>query len=133
MNLLGDSNLDWGQDLKLLADWQKKHPNTPIYLWYFGTADPHYYGMHYVNMPGSTAPPDNSGTAPRTIGEMSSRGVIAISATTLQWTYFQQRPEPQFRYWGGAVKALREHRGEAIDLLGGSIYIFGLTENPPKE
>ena len=71
--MLSDSNIDWGQDLKLLANWQKKHPDTPMYLWYFGTADPHYYGMHYINMPGSTAPADPSGKPPRTIAEMSPR------------------------------------------------------------
>src|SRR5205085_7860262 len=37
---LSDSNLDWGQDLRLLADWQKTHPDKLIYLSYFGTADP---------------------------------------------------------------------------------------------
>jgi hypothetical protein len=131
--LLSDSNLDWGQDLKLLADWQKKHPDTPMYLWYFGTADPHYYGLHYINMPGSTAPPDPSGKPPRTIAEMSPRGVIAISATMLQWTYYQQRPEPQLQYWGHACRTLREHKSEAITVLGGSIYIYSLDRDSPTE
>src|SRR5271154_2685323 len=51
-HLLGDSNLDWGQDLPLLSDWQHAHPRTPLYLSYFGLADPSYYGIRYTNLPG---------------------------------------------------------------------------------
>src|SRR5437764_10023808 len=32
--LLADSNLDWGQDLPLLATWQREHPATPMYVRY---------------------------------------------------------------------------------------------------
>lgn len=34
---LSDSNYDWGQGLRELADWQKKHPEAPLHLCYFGT------------------------------------------------------------------------------------------------
>ena len=50
--LLGDSNLDWGQDLKSLATWQQTHADTPLYLAYFGLADPHAYGIRYTPLPG---------------------------------------------------------------------------------
>jgi len=48
---LVDSSLDWGQDLPAL----KQHldhlaaasgPETPVYLSYFGSASPDYYGLH---------------------------------------------------------------------------------------
>jgi hypothetical protein len=36
---LSDSNYDWGQGLKELADWQKEHSDAKLDVWYFG-ADP---------------------------------------------------------------------------------------------
>jgi hypothetical protein len=47
ISLLSDSNLDWGQDLPLLSQWQKDHPDRTIILIYFGAADPAYYGIRY--------------------------------------------------------------------------------------
>ncbi len=38
-----DSNLDWGQDLKRLADWTKENNIENIHLDYFGWADASYY------------------------------------------------------------------------------------------
>ena len=40
VHLLGDSNLDWGQDLPLLAEWQKANPSKRLYVSYFGTRRP---------------------------------------------------------------------------------------------
>ena len=39
LRLLGDSNLDWGQDLPELARWQRDHPERELYLSYFGVAE----------------------------------------------------------------------------------------------
>ena len=41
-----DSNLDWGQDLKRLAAWQRAHGGG-LSLAYFGSADPRAYGLDY--------------------------------------------------------------------------------------
>src|SRR5206468_11204129 len=52
---LVDSNLDWGQDLKGLKRWadEKRLDAThPLYLSYFGTADPRYYQIPHINLPG---------------------------------------------------------------------------------
>jgi 4-amino-4-deoxy-L-arabinose transferase-like glycosyltransferase len=46
--LLSDSNLDWGQGLLALRDYQAQHPNETIYLDYFGTIDPKIYGIRYT-------------------------------------------------------------------------------------
>lgn len=43
--VLLDSNLDWGQDLKGLKKWLDDHAVQKIQLFYFGTADPKYYGI----------------------------------------------------------------------------------------
>jgi hypothetical protein len=42
-----DSSLDWGQDLPALKRWLDGHSpaGTPVYLSYFGTASPTWYGM----------------------------------------------------------------------------------------
>jgi hypothetical protein len=45
-----DSNLDWGQDLKKLRNWTRRHPGSPLCLSYFGRADPEYYGIHYKKL-----------------------------------------------------------------------------------
>ena len=52
LNLLGDSNIDWGQELPDLAKWQARNPDCTLYLGYFGFADPKTYGVHAVILPG---------------------------------------------------------------------------------
>jgi 4-amino-4-deoxy-L-arabinose transferase-like glycosyltransferase len=46
--LLSDSNLDWGQGLLALRDYQAQHPNETLHLAYFGTMDPKLYGIRYT-------------------------------------------------------------------------------------
>ena len=42
---LSDSNLDWGQDLKLLADYVPTVTDQDLYISYSGIGDPTYYGI----------------------------------------------------------------------------------------
>jgi hypothetical protein len=42
---LGDSNIDWGQDLHLLADYAGDLDDRPLFISYFGASDPGYYGL----------------------------------------------------------------------------------------
>jgi len=44
-----ESNVDWGQELPRLAVWQRAHmpPGEPLRLYYFGSAVPEVYGVHY--------------------------------------------------------------------------------------
>jgi hypothetical protein len=52
-----DSNLDWGQGLKPLALWLKQQRiNQPIYLCYFGQADPLYEGITFYPVVGGQVP-----------------------------------------------------------------------------
>ena len=46
-----DSNLDWGQDLKRLAQYAESRRIERLCLSYFGTADPEFYGIHYQPLP----------------------------------------------------------------------------------
>ena len=49
-DLLDDSNVDWGQDLKALPRVMRRHGVERVALWYFGKADPRYYGIDYRQM-----------------------------------------------------------------------------------
>ena len=50
---LVDSNLDWGQDLRNLKRWlREREIEEPINLCYFGMADPRFYQIRHVKMPG---------------------------------------------------------------------------------
>ncbi len=47
--LLDDSNIDWGQDLPALAEWQStRPPDEELRVRYFGTADGRAYGVRAV-------------------------------------------------------------------------------------
>ena len=108
LRLLSDSNLDWGQDLPLVADWQKRHPDRLIFLLYFGTAGPSHYGISYYKDSIESIYPNARQAA-------SKNMILAISATVLQGTYLS--PDQQKR-----MEQLR--RKHPLAVLGGSIYLF---------
>ena len=113
--LLGDSNLDWGQDLPQLARWRQQHPTERLYLAYYGGADPAAYGIDYINVSGGffLGPPPQAISAP---------GVIAVSATRLQGLYMDDDLRRQFA-------ELRAQPVREI-LPGGTIYVF---DYPPQQ
>ena len=49
-NLLADSNIDWGQDLKLLKRWMTAHGVSHVNLGYWGVSDPAYYGIDCTHL-----------------------------------------------------------------------------------
>lgn len=107
LRLLSDSNLDWGQDLPLVAQWERQHPDDAVYLLYFGTADPAYYQIRNFNMAGVHTPP------PRVFP--GQRFVLAVSATLLQGAYGSEAQHHQ-------LQPLLYQAPLAV--LGGSIYLF---------
>jgi hypothetical protein len=110
LRLLGDSNLDWGQDLPLLARWQRAHRTVPLQLSYFGIADPWAYGIDYSNFPGGYGfgPPYKVRNDP---------GVLAISATNLQGMYVHD--DPQMQRFLAHLRAT-----PPLEVLGGTIYLY---------
>ena len=108
--LLVDSNLDWGQDLKRLAEWLRDNPAPGLKLSYFGSADPAYYGITSEALPGYTSP-----HAPHITREIRPGDVVAVSATNLQGVYL----EPEDRLLMERVRALRP-----IARVGYSIFVF---------
>jgi hypothetical protein len=50
--MLVDSNLDWGQALKPLQRWlAERNITEPIWLSYFGMADPRWYQIPHISVP----------------------------------------------------------------------------------
>ncbi len=82
---LVDSSLDWGQDLPALSHWLSQHPDQfgtgRLYLAYFGTALPHWYGIEARLLPLDRSAPKLKPLQP---------GTYCISATTLQQVYSNQ-------------------------------------------
>jgi hypothetical protein len=108
--LLGDSNLDWGQDLKPLVKWHRDHPGVPIYLHYFGVPDPRFFSPDFHLFEFT---PDG-----RPVSDVPVRGgVLAISANFLQGLY--DKPEDQAFY-----QRIGSHPPDEI--VGGSIYLYRL-------
>ena len=62
--LLGDSNVDWGQDLEQLGDYMRENGVDRVALAYFGTADPARYGIDYEYLPSPNSALRRSGPKP---------------------------------------------------------------------
>ena len=112
---LVDSNLDWGQALKPLGAELSRLGGPPVYLSYFGTADPEAYGIRYqgigmidnLERVGSVSDPAASG-----------RVLLAISATNLQSTYYKEKDAFS---WLGTRKPL--------SVIGHAIFLYDLTRD----
>jgi hypothetical protein len=112
INLLADSNLDWGQDLPLLAQWQKQHPEINLYLSYFGMTDPAAYGIRYRPLVG------NYRMGPKPDGKpLQFPAVFAISASNLQ-----ALPKDTEQWAGYRNLKPRE-------VLGGTIYLYDIPND----
>jgi len=110
---LGDSNVDWGQDLKELKRFTSERGIDRIQLSYFGTADPAHYGINYEYLPSSNAPLQP--TPPLPEGQEPAR-FLAISAYDYQGIGFGEKGEQNvYRFLYDYVPN---------DMAGRSILIF---------
>lgn len=99
--LLTDSNLDWGQGLLVLRQYQREHPGERISLSYFGSVDPAIYGIQA-----------------RPFGENEKpSGTVIVSATNLSGQFLAN---PQAYRW-----LLQENR---TGILDHSLYVFQVPE-----
>jgi 4-amino-4-deoxy-L-arabinose transferase-like glycosyltransferase len=110
--ILVDSNLDWGQDLKELKKWMSRNQVEKIQFAYFGTADPAYYKIDAVYLPGSVFVSD-----PPLTDVAATPPYLAISVTHLTGLYLDQRD----RY-----AKFRDQIPLAI--IGNSIRIYQINE-----
>jgi len=99
---LVDSNLDWGQDLKGLADDLRRRGERCVRLAYFGLARPEYYGIDWTPL------------HPR----KEQTGLCAISVTRYQRLYER---DPEAFAW------LRRY--DPIDSVGYSILLFRVPKD----
>jgi 4-amino-4-deoxy-L-arabinose transferase-like glycosyltransferase len=104
--LLTDSNLDWGQGLLALRDYQRKHPGERILLAYFGSVDPQVYGIQS----------DFFG------GQKRVAGTVIVSATNLSGQYLA---EPERYRWLLEQKPIR--------ILDHSLYVFQVPDDDGHE
>ncbi len=113
INLLSDANLDWGQDIKLLARWSREHPEERIFLCYQNLADPSYYGINYE--------PIFSGyRLNRQKVPVHGQGVLAIDATALQGAFATE---------GFRIRTAALAGKKPIAILGGTIFLYRVNSN----
>ena len=80
--LLTDSNLDWGQGLLALRDYEQLHPNEVLHLAYFGSVDPQLYGIHALPL----APEERvAGTV--VIGASCLSGQVLANSDSYRWLW----------------------------------------------
>jgi len=112
---LSDSNLDWGQDITLLAEYAEEQSDAKLYLLYFGTEIPERRGIQYRMLPpGEPFSNIDPGLEPKRI-------LVALSATHLQGTFMVNH----VTYWW-------LHKIEPIERLGHTIYVYDLTDMPKQ-
>ena len=99
-HLLTDSNLDWGQGLLALRDYQHSHPQEQISLAYFGSMDPEMYGVHVHRL---------------AEGERAT-GTVVVSATDLSGQYLK---DPNAYQWVLAYPR--------IAILDHTLYVFRVS------
>lgn len=110
--LLGDSNLDWGQDLKKLAAYLRAQGSPEVILSYFGTASPEYHGIA-AQLAGSTCAINRL----RVNSSRPARELFVISATNLQGAH-------------AAGRDLRWAAGRPLHgRVGASLFVYDVTDD----
>jgi hypothetical protein len=112
---LADSNLGWGQSLKLLKTWMDRNKVTHVNLAYFGQADPAYYGISCTHLPGGPTFTRDATARPRL------PGYVAISGTMLTGVY----APPTWRLFYRPFQDL-----VPVATLGNSMKIYWIEEWP---
>ena len=122
---LSSSNIDWGQDLLLLRDWQQRNaPNQKLFLAYLGRVNPIYAEIDY-RLP----PPLSGGPVPLENGQPNLEpGWYAISASYLQGLRYHLS-SPEGRRVSSPDNALTYFRQMTpAARVGYSIYIYRVQE-----
>jgi hypothetical protein len=112
---LVDSGLDWGQDLKGVATFQRQHPGSEMMLAYYGTSLPAAYGLRAQQVPLPGVGPWCDDRGPLN-SEQPSREYLAASISALR--LYQLR----------ALWPLLQARPPAA-VIGGSIWLWDVTRD----
>lgn len=156
---LADSNIDWGQDLKRLANYAARHPTERIKLAYFGTADPGMYGIDCDELPSSmpSGPPAELTGGTYVISVTQLLGVNLPEARDAFWdqpvnrrAYAEltsrvsraplstlsaedQQAEDVHRYLSACLLLNRLQRRIPDERIGYSLFVFRLTDIDLRE
>jgi tetratricopeptide (TPR) repeat protein len=117
---LADSNIDWGQGLKLLKKWMDRESVPHIGLAYFGTADPAYHDIDYTQLP-AASPGMHLPSIARTWSKPRLPGYVAVGATVLTGVYL----DPQWQLFYGGLR-----RTTPVAVIGNSIFVYWLERWP---
>lgn len=112
---LTDSNIDWGQHLKPLKRWMDESGLKKINLAYFGTADPSFYGIDRVTLPGHmsmTAKPEARPILP---------GYVAISETLMSGVYWSTEAKI---FYAGFLNL------KPVEIIGNTIRLYWVEKWP---
>lgn len=104
------SDFDYGQDLKGLGEFMRRHPDSEVILSYVGTALPSYYGIDAQEL----SPVGTLVHSPRVNSPNPKREFLAVSASQIQGVMSGD----QF----GFLKAR-----EPVAKVGGSIFVYDVT------
>jgi 4-amino-4-deoxy-L-arabinose transferase-like glycosyltransferase len=115
--VLADSNLDWGQDLPALARYLD---GRPVYLSYFGQADPAYYGINAIRLPGWPPPDVGAASRPPYSPADPAPGLYAISASNFVGAQLDQ--PNTFAYFRHLTP---------LAVINHSIFVYEVPEREP--
>ncbi len=107
--LLGDSNLDWGQDLPLLKQWQDETGAGPVRLLYSWNGRPENYGIDHVR------------ATPRDWYQEPSPGTYVVSTFWLVRGLHEHRTKDVPANW--------LERYEPTDRIGYSFFVYRFGED----
>jgi hypothetical protein len=113
---LSDSNVDWGQGLIALSDWQRTADAGTLYLSYFGNALPSAYGVPFEPLP-AFGPLDGAESSRPPVPREPI--VVGISVLNLQGVYLDDTE---------LYAPFRAVEPDAF--LAGSIALFRLDRSP---
>lgn len=83
--LLTDSNLDWGQGLIAVRNYEREHPGEQLHLAYFGSVDPALYGVHAASLA-----PDEHEDGTIVVGASCLSGQILENSQGYHWLWNYQ-------------------------------------------
>ncbi|GJM45449.1 MAG: hypothetical protein DHS20C21_22910 [Gemmatimonadota bacterium] len=117
--LLGDSNLDWGQDLSTAARKLRERGANGAVLSYFGTASPFVEGMQWQLLPPA---PRAKQRDPWVVLPSEGKQWLAVSTTNLQGVYYRAPGGGDPYPWLAGV--------EPDEVIGnGSMFLYEISLN----
>ena len=121
-----DSNVDWGQDLFMLRDWQRAHPEAdPMKVLTYGILDVQPLGVTSAGYPPSSAVPTSAQKPIDLCAVGPLPGWYAISVTALHW---HEHPDKGLLIKAGVPMCDYFNQFEPVARLGSSILVYCLKD-----